>query len=924
MKIIRIVLNYYTSPLLLLAGILTSCPAMAQQKPVLDKTVFRSWLSLADGQGISSNGKYVFYQLQASSSAAPTRVLQQLGGSWKAEFPGAGQPQFTRDSRLALFMQGKDSLCLFSLGSEHREYIPGVNSFSLFCRAKNEWLLYKIRTKLILRRIGENNVTATYDDVNQYLLTNDGAGMVLVQDPGEKTDLNSSISWVDMTTNKTKQIWQGSGVSQLVIDKNCKQLIFASDREGKKTERSFWYYNVGMKKADLFIEGSGFKEDTSLVIDQVTGFTTDNKSVFLLLKEKHKQEINPDNVQVDIWTYRDPIIQSEQLLQLDPIYYGEKTNRVVMRLADRSTLFRQEKEQAIDGIIPDSWEGDDLILVNNSHGDPGERDWFSEAKPSYDLIALKNGKTSHLNYRNPAISPSGRFVTGQSEGKEEGFCCFDRMTGRLYNIAASIPVSKEFDIDLNYGKSIWTGIWLPGNDTSLLVFDKYDVWLVDPKGSRNPVNMINGYGRRNHIEFRLPDNNIFYLNNSQGEQELLLSAFDLANKNGGFFSASLKGARDPTLLSLGPFDYKPGFFGPYVIKAKEAGIYLVKRGSCNESLNWFSTTDFKKFDAVSDIHPERAYNWMRSELITFKTTDGQTRQAVIYKPEDFDSSKKYPVILHYYEEKSANLNKYQAIYGNDAMDFSIAWMVSHGYIVVTPDILNYKAGRSGQVALQTVLGVTSFLEKLPWVDSKHIGLQGESFGGFETNYIITHSHRFRAAISSSGLADDVVGYDNLLNQAYWEKSQGRMSGSLFEFPQYYIENSPVLMAANITTPILTIANKNDHNVPFTQGLEWYMGLRRLGKKIWMLQYDAGGHGLLRREDLVDFILRSQQFFDFYLKGAPAPKWMVEGIPASLKRIDNGLELEPAGIEPGPGLLTPEEQKKVDSIQHRKPITITIP
>ncbi len=81
-----------------------------------------------------------------------------------------------------------------------------------------------------------------------------------------------------------------------------------------------------------------------------------------------------------------------------------------------------------------------------------------------------------------------------------------------------------------------------------------------------------------------------------------------------------------------------------------------------------------------------------------------------------------------------------------------------------------------------------------------------------------------------------------------------------------------------------------------QSVEFFTGLRRLEKPVWMLQYDEGGHGVSGK-DAVDWTIRMTQFFDYYLKGAAPPKWMTEGIPAKLKGIETGYELDNSGKKP---------------------------
>src|SRR5262249_51460649 len=153
-----------------------------------------------------------------------------------------------------------------------------------------------------------------------------------------------------------------------------------------------------------------------------------------------------------------------------------------------------------------------------------------------------------------------------------------------------------------------------------------------------------------------------------------------------------------------------------------------------------------------------------------------------------------------------------------------------------------------------------------WADTAHMGLRGHSFGGFQTDYIITHSHRFKVAVSSSGMTDFVSAYGSVIGdgssrQRQYEVSRDRIGASLWQRPDLYLENSPVLRADQITTPVLLMANKPDDDVPYEQGFELFTALRRLQKPAWLLQYDHGSHFATRPVDQRDFAIREQQFFD---------------------------------------------------------------
>jgi dienelactone hydrolase len=283
---------------------------------------------------------------------------------------------------------------------------------------------------------------------------------------------------------------------------------------------------------------------------------------------------------------------------------------------------------------------------------------------------------------------------------------------------------------------------------------------------------------------------------------------------------------------------------------------------------------------------------------------------VLYKPESFDSTKRYPVILHYYERKSDGLHAYLApqLLGGNGCVIDIPRYVSHGYLIFTPDI-HFRIGETGQSVVNAVVSAADHLASMPWVDGGRMGLQGCSFGGSHTNYLVTHSGRFAAAVSSSGSSNLISDYGSLTGDGVtvagalgFEVRQTRLGASLWERPDVYIRNSPILQADRVTTPLLLMHTTIDGITPFGQALELFTGLRRLGKKAWMLQYDGGhNHGVWGAEGR-DFSIRMAQFFDHYLKGAPPPKWMTEGIPARLKGIETGLELDTSGKVPGSGLV----------------------
>jgi dipeptidyl aminopeptidase/acylaminoacyl peptidase len=431
------------------------------------------------------------------------------------------------------------------------------------------------------------------------------------------------------------------------------------------------------------------------------------------------------------------------------------------------------------------------------------------------------------------------------------------------------------------------------NTDDLLIYDQNDIFKLDPNGKKTVTRLTEGRNLGSDLVFRLVPENMSLFDT---QKNFLLSIFDRAEKKQAIICLPFDSLRYIKNLHLEFSATKTNI----LLKARDTSLYIVMQMTAEQSPNLFSTSDLKHFKKLSDVFPERVYNWLTSELVTWKTPDGKNDQGILYKPEDFNPLKKYPMLIYYYERFSDRLHDFikpEPSYGT----VNIPFFVSRGYLVFVPDI-HYKVGWTGKCAYDAIVSGAIYLSKRPYVDVKRMGLQGMSFGGFETNYIVTHTHLFAAAMSSSGFTDFISCYGSIIGggssrQGTFELARERIGATMWQRPDLYIENSPILLADKVSTPLLMMTNMADDDVPPQQGIELFTALRRLGKKVWMLQYDGEGHGLdglQAQEDLTD---RMFQFFNYYLKGAPPPKWMTKGIPAELKGIDTGLELDTSGANP---------------------------
>lgn len=275
--------------------------------------------------------------------------------------------------------------------------------------------------------------------------------------------------------------------------------------------------------------------------------------------------------------------------------------------------------------------------------------------------------------------------------------------------------------------------------------------------------------------------------------------------------------------------------------------------------------------------------------------DGKMSEGILYKPENFDPNKKYPIIFYFYERNADGLYNYKAP-APSASTINIPWFVSNGYIVFDPNIY-YKDGEPGESAYNSVVSAAKNLGKMPWIDSTRMAIQGQSWGGYQVAYLITRTNMFRAAGSGAPVVNMTSAYGGIrwgtgINRQFqYEKTQSRLGATLWQRPDLYIKNSPLFQLDKVQTPVLIMHNDADGSVPWYQGIEMFTGLKRLDKKAWLLQYNNEDHNLVQRKNRKDLSVRLGQFFDYYLKDAKPASWIINGVQATDKGRDWGLEVK---------------------------------
>jgi dipeptidyl aminopeptidase/acylaminoacyl peptidase len=774
---------------------------------------------------------------------------------------------------------------------------PAVKNFQLSTQA-SEYLAYlevpetpadvvtrppTIETgELVLRNLAEGT-ERRFPGVSEYFLTRDGKTLVFAVNVPDGRD-NGVFVVTPGQSGHPAALLTGPGIfNKLAWDQRQTRLAFLSDYgDAVGTSRTYKLYTwdrIAKSAKDAAWEQTpGFPADWILSDKANLNVASGGTRVFFgTAPERSYKPLDTsvpedERVSVDLWSWKDDYIQPMQKIRARTERF--RTYRAVYDLSARK--FAQLGSPAMSEILP-SEDGAYAI---------GEDDRAYRRMEEYDadyadtyLIDTRTGVRKllvkrHVNHM--MWSPTSRYAM-YFNGKD--WISVSTSDARLINLTAKlgVPFANEQNDIPGFAASYHLGGWTR-DGKSVLLYDRYDIWECSLDGS-SAIDLTKGEGRKERMQFRVvrfeTDDPVTRWIDST--KPLLLRAENDVTHDTGFYLTSFNATTPPKQLLLQPKNYA------VPIKARDADVYVTAASTFSEYPNLLVTdSTFHNFKQVSDANPQMAnLLWGTAEMVSFNNLDGTQLRATLYKPDNFDPKKKYPLLVYIYERLAQNV--YSFIEPRPYNTINPSVYASNGYLVLEPDIA-YKVGYPGQSALDCVLPAVQEVVNKGFVNERAIGIQGHSWGGYQIAYMITRTNRFRAAAAGAPVADMISAYDGIRwgpgipRQFQYERTQSRIGGSVWQYPLRYIENSPIFAADRVNTPLLMIHNDADDAVPWYQGIEYFLALRRLNKEVYMFTYNGEPHNLRRRADQKDYALRLQQFFNYYLKEAPEPDWMKNGIP----------------------------------------------
>ncbi len=763
-------------------------------------------------------------------------------------------------------------------------------------------------TDLVVKRL-DTAKAKTFKLVSEYFFDKNGTKL-LIETTKNAKDSNSKamVLIYNLASGKVDTVMKGfNDAKSFSFDEEGTQLAFVAERDSStKALQKFyklWYYTTGQDSAKLLAEKNtvGMKLGFGISENAVIRFSQDGKKLFFgaapIKPAKDTTLVDFELAKLDIWHYDDDYLQPQQLKQLDVEL--KRSYMAVMKPGD-NMMVQLADEDAERIILVDEGNADWVLVLTNK-GNRVEGQWTGRTKTTAYAVNMFDGRRKLIlanALANFNASPGGKYVYWYDPVVKNYFT-YDVAAAVIKNVTDKIKVpiyNEENDIP-DYAGPYGVMGWHEG-DSVMYVYDKYDIWQVDPSAGIVPKTLFDQIGRKQNYTIR-------YIQTNREErflttnQDRLYRFFNRINKQSGLVAACFD-CVDLFKMQLTPEGkvnkmLHVGFSN--IVKSKNSLNYIFTMESYGSSPNLFYGNIIANEPVqLTNINLQQSdYNWGTAELFRWKTYNGKESEGIVYKPENFDPKKKYPMISYFYEKLSDGLYSYNAPAPTPSR-LNISFFVSRGYIVFAPDI-SYTTGHPGEDAYNYIVSGVRALVKLGYVDSTKLGIQGQSWGGYQVAYLITRTKLFAAAWAGAPVVNMTSAYGGIrwesgLNRQFqYEKTQSRIGATLWEKPQLYIENSPLFHFPKVTTPVVIMSNDADGAVPWYQGIEMFTALRRLGKPVWLLQYNNEAHNLIERKNRKDIQIREQQFFDWKLKGERPAKWLISGVPATQKGIEWGLGVD---------------------------------
>ncbi len=749
--------------------------------------------------------------------------------------------------------------------------------------------------QLVLFQI-ETGDTVCFQNVTEYYYAPKGQNITFIRQTNDSLN-RTEILVFNTTTGKSDVVYNQIGTAKkITTDETGTQygFLFSTDTIQEKVYALFYGSLTSDKpKVVTTSDREGLPIGWSPSENRELNFSENGLKLYFGSNNNPQPEPKdtlPDDEKpvLDIWNWKDKELQSVQKINLEK---DKKRTYMTVYLIDKNDIIQLGDPEVRE--IKTIQKGNGKIALGSDNSPYKlESSWTGDSNADFYLIDVETGSKRLIvqNKSMASLSPGGNFVAWFDPADSSYYArSTNENSTDVFNLSSKIPVSfvdERWDMPGKpnpYGIAGWSE-----NDKYLFIYDRYDIWRVDMEGVKVPVNATRNFGRKNFLQLRYskldPEEEFIDTN-----KPVIVKAFDERNKSQGYFTADLRNYSDLRMLIMEDYKFDK------LAKAKNAEVLIWTRENVAKSPNiWTCNMAFEHRHQLSDANPQQDnFVWPGVRLVHWDSFSGKPLEGLLYFPETIDPEKKYPMIVYFYERNADNLHVYTSP-APTRSTVNRTYYASNDYIIFVPDI-TYVEGYPGQSAFDAVVSGTHIVSNMfPFIDRTKIGIQGQSWGGYQTAWLITQTNMFAAAMAGAPVSNMTSAYggirleSGLSRMFQYESEQSRIGGTLWDKPMQFIENSPLFYVPKIKTPLLIMHNDGDGAVPWSQGIELFSAMRRLQKPVWLLNYNNDEHNLKATSwaNRMDLTIRMKEFFDFYLKSEPEPAWMQYGIPA----VKKGKEL----------------------------------
>ena len=856
-----------------------------------------TWQRITDRE-ISDNGKWVACKMEPWEGDA-TVYLYAAQGQETATFSPADKFAFSASSGYLVVTQtpGKstvdslkilktkedkmpmNTLVIYSVAGK-KETIDSLKTFKLADEA--DWIAYQRGRKdstLYVRSL-DGSKTFQFPTVTDFQFAKK-SGMLYYTSAAEG---EAGIFTLNPEKGSPALIKEGKGVfKQTTFDEKGERLAFlyCADKDSSYKALSLWLSEHNAPAKEIATRGNkAFPAEWVINENGMLQFSKSASRLFFGTspepRQKDTTQLAENRPNVQVWSWDEPVQYTVQNYNKEKDL--KKSYQAVYNLGNGS-IFQLANEELPN--IQLGNEGDAaLALLSTSRPYSLSSMWEARTRSDYYTVSLDNGERKQIaqaDYGRFRLSPQGKYAYWYGE-TDSCWYTIALAEGKRYRLTTpeSFPAWDEEndvpDYPYAHGAAGWTA-----NDQNLLIYDRYDIWKFDPTAATPPINLtVNG--RKEKLSYRLEqlDKEARFIDLGKPQ---LLKGFNETTKGYGFYNARLSAPAAPKTLLAGNYMLRS------INKAKNTDdvIYTMETFQQYPDIH-YSTLAFKK--SVQLTHGDKqqeGFIWGTAELVSWISLDGRPLEGVVYKPANFDPNKKYPMMVNFYERNSETLYNYRMPEPHrSTIDYHL--YNSNEYVIFNPDI-RYVDGYPGESCYNCLMpGITMMIAK-GYIDEKGIGAQGHSWGGYQVAYLATRTNLFSAIESGAPVVNMFSAYggirwgSGMARSFQYEHTQSRLGATPWSSPLRYLENSPLFTMDKVQTPILIMHNDADGHVPWYQGIEYFVAMKRLGKPCWLLNYTGEPHWPMHMANRIDFQRRMFQFFNHYLKNQKMPKWMSEGVPA---------------------------------------------